>query len=314
MADLSELQAAQAVKIAGASISAGVESNFAEVDASGNLKTIDESIGTNNAAIPSKSTLVGGSDGTNIRPILTDAEGRLVVSAITGYNADFSFGRVATAATTRAVVRATSYTEPASAAQRSVLSSSALDAAAGTGARTIRIKYFTSAGVPGTEDIILNGVTPVNTISTTIYYIEEITVLTVGNTGANAGTISLFNAAGGAGGAIGTIAIGDKQTFWAHHYVQAGKTCNITGLSCSHNGTTVGSGGVFTIEAINLTTANAALTQVSDFVRLYGQASTSSRTYASPIKVTGFSRVEVYTVPETGSATVYRASFDFFEP
>jgi hypothetical protein len=76
----------------------------------------------------------------------------------------------------------------------------------------------------------------------------------------------------------------------------------------------VGSGGVFIVTAKPLLTANAAETQVTDFIRLYGQASTFSRTYTSPIKVDGAVRLLTYVTPETSSSTVYRASIDYFIP
>ncbi len=132
-------------------------------------------------------------------------------------------GYVSTAATTNVAVRATVYTAQASAAQRSVKSSSANDTAAGTGARSVRVTYYDNlmAG-PKTEDIILNGTTAVNTVNTDIQYIERIDVLTTGSTQGNAGTISLMAAVAGGGATIGTVAAGDNGTFWAHHYVAAG--------------------------------------------------------------------------------------------
>jgi hypothetical protein len=321
MADLSEIQSAQAVKVVG-SDGTGVEQTPVRSTSGGGIHVNNRDSsgteiithGTNNVSLPTQSVLVAGSDGIAIRPLATDNEGRLVTSALTGFGADFTFGRVATAAITKVFVRATTYNEPTAQAQRSISSSSANDSSAGTGARTILIKYLNNAGIFLTETITLNGTTPVNTVATDIRYIEQIDVLTVGSGGTNAGTITLFVGTGGTGGTIGTIAVGDKQTFWAHHYVQAGKICNITGLSCSHNGTVVGSGAVFTIEAQDLVTANAASVQVSDFVRLYGQSSTFSRIYTSPIKISGLARVVVYVTPEATSAITYRAAFDFFEP
>lgn len=247
--------------------------------------------------------------------VQVDNQGRLVTSAITGFGAAFAFGDITTAATTRTAVRRTAYTEQTSNAQRSIVSSSANDAAAGTGARTVRLTYMDSTGAgPFTEDITLNGVTAVNTVATNICFIEKITVLTVGSTGSNVGTLTLRAAAAGGGAVIGTIAPTDNQTFWAHHYIPTGKECNITGLSVSHNGTTVGSGGTFTINAIPIPQTNQVDRQISDTHRLYGQSSTTPRTYISPLKVSGPARLTVYVTPETGSSTVYRSSVDFFEP
>lgn len=314
MADLNERDSSQSIKVVGANPTTGVETNYQDVDSLGQAKVVLPSNGTSNSTVPTVANLVAGSDGTNIRPLATDDLGRLIVSGIPS-NSGFAFGQRTLAATTIQPVRATTYTEPTAGAQRSVSSSSANDTAAGTGARTIRITYYTSTYTgPFTEDLTLNGTTAVNTVATNIQFIEQIDVLTVGSTGSNVGIITLFNTTGGGGGAIGTIAATANQTQWCHHYVATGKTAYITGVSVSHNGTTVGSGGVFILRAKTLNVANSADAQVSDFVRLYGQASTSTRNYGSPIIVPGPARITAYVTPETASSTVYRAAFDYFEP
>lgn len=258
---------------------------------------------------------IRANDGSGWINVLCDSQGRLITSSITGLGSDFTFGQVSTAATARVVVNSTTYTEQTSNAKRSIASASANDTSAGTGARTVRITYLDSSGNgPYTETVTLNGTSYVNTVATNICFIEQIVVKTAGSGGVNAGIITLKAATGGGGATIGTIAAGVNQTLWAHHYVPVGKTCNITGLSCSHNGTTVGSGAVFTLNAISIGVANAAEEQVSDFVRLYGQASTFTRVYYSPIKVVGPARVRTFVTPESSSAFIYRASIDFFEP
>lgn len=279
------------------------------------LKITSIPIADNGGAKPSQSMMVAGTDGTNIYPLLTDNQGRLVTSALTGFGAAFTFGDVTVASTALAAVRRTVYTEQTANAQRSLVSASALDTSAGTGARTVKITYLDQTGAgPFTETVTLNGVTPVNTVSTTICYIEKIEVVTAGSTGSNAGIISLKAATAGGGATIWTIGATENQTFGAHHYVPTGKICNITGISVSHSGTTVGSGAVFFLRWRPLNNAAAVESQASDSVRLYGQASTSTRNYGSPIKLAGPSRVFAYVTPETSTSTVYRASFDFFEP
>lgn len=269
----------------------------------------------NNTALPPKSRLVSGSNGALIIPIKVDDEGRLVTSALTGFGADFSFGDVNTAAVTQVPVRRTAYTEQTVNAQRSIVSTSALDTAAGTGARTVRLTYLDQTGAgPFTETITLNGVTPVNTVATNICFIEKIEVLTAGSGGVNAGILNLKAATAGGGVTVWSINATDNQTFGAHHYVPTGKICNITGMSCGHNGTVVGSGALFFLRARLIGVANAAIVQVSDFVRLYGQSSTFSRTYQSPIKVTGPAFIEMRVTPESSSALIYRGAMDFFQP
>lgn len=279
------------------------------------LFRIGASESTINQLIPGTGTLIAASDGTNLVPLKVDSEGRLVTSALTGFGANFTFGDVTTSATTQVVIQRTAYTEQTTNAQRSILSGNANDTAAGTGARTVTITYYDQTGVgPLTEIVTLNGITAVNTTNTNICFIEKIQVTTVGSTGSNVGTLTLKAATAGGGATIGTISPTDNQTFWCHHYVATGKTCNITGISASHNGTTVGSGGVFILKQKLINVANTVELQVSDFVRLYGQSSTFSRVYQSPIKVTGPARLFIYLIPETASSVIYRSAIDFFEP
>ena len=292
----------------------GIQQNN-NTDSNDNTIVAPTNVGTNNAAIPGVSALVAGSDGVNLIPLLVDSAGRLITSALTGFGAEFSFGDIATAATTQVAVKRTTYTEQTTNAQRSIVSSNANDTSAGTGARTVKITYLDQTGAgPYTETLTLNGTTPVNTTNTNICFIEQIDVVTVGSAGSNAGIISLKAATAGGGATIGTIAATNNQTFWCHHYVPVSKTCNVTGISCSHNGTTVGSGAVFQLYSKPIGVSNAVVSQVSDFVRLYGQSSTFSRNYASPIKITGPAFLEIKVTPESSSSFTYRSSFDFFEP
>ncbi len=272
--------------------------------------------GDSASGVYSVPSLVGKTSTTgNLSYLKVDETGGLVTTALTGFGADFAFGDVTLAALTQAVVRRTAYTEQTVNATRSISSANAADAAAGTGARTVLITYLDATGAgPFTTTVTLNGTTCVATSVSNIAFIEEMRVVTVGSTGSNVGILSLFvnNTCGG--GTIGTIAATNNQTFWAHHYIPVGKEANITGVSVSHNGTTVGSGGVFVVRAQVLVTANQAERQVTDFIRLYGQSSTFARVYTSPVKVPGPARLLLYVTPETASSTVYRGAIDFFEP
>lgn len=316
MADLTGIQAGQTVKIVG-NDATGTETNPVGADASGHMHVIDVSTGTNGGPVTPKSSLIAGKETAsgNMIPIQVDIEGRLVTSAITGFGANFSFGDVTTAVIARVPVRRTTYTEPTANAQRSISSSSALDTAIGTGARTVKLTYCTITGTgPFTEIITLNGIIPVNTVATNIGLIEKIEVMTAGSTGSNVGILTLFVLAAGLGGVIGTISATNNQTFWAHHYIPVGKIANITGISCGHSGTTVGSGGVFTINTRPVGVTDAIEQQSSDFIRLYGQSSTFSRNYVSPLKIAGPARLVVYVTPESSTSVIYRAAIDYFEP
>jgi len=71
-----------------------------------------------------------------------------------------------------------------------VVSASANDAAAGTGARTIRIEGLDAAGAWVEETVTLNGTTPVVTVSTWLRVIRAF-VVTAGSGGVSAGAITV---------------------------------------------------------------------------------------------------------------------------
>ncbi len=170
------------------------------------------------------------------------------------------------------VVRATTYTEPAAAAQLEVVSSSASDdgAPAGVGARTVRIVYYDGNGNgPFTTDVIMNGVTAVATTATDIRFVECMHCLTVGSNGTNVGTITLRGLGGGA--VVGTIAASDGRTYWGHHYVGAGRVSQITELTA---GMTLAKGTVF-LRAIDVSVTDAFERQITASYRL-GSAATGA--------------------------------------
>lgn len=152
-------------------------------------------------------------------------------------------GQVATSSASRVPVEATTYTEPTTGAQRSVKSASANDTAAGTGARKVKITFFTLvAGVmagPFTETLALAGTVAVPTVSMSIALIEKIEVESVGSDGHSDGVISLYVDNAGASSVIGSIASGAPKTLWAHHYVPSDKQCALTDFAMNGTDSTV---------------------------------------------------------------------------
>lgn len=238
----------------------------------------------------------------------------VTVQPLSDLGADISFGSITTVATTRVPVCRSTYTEQTANAQRSIVSSSANDTAAGTGARTVTLEYFTVTGTgPFTETITLNGTTPVNTVATDICYIEHLNVATVGSTGSNVGTISLKAATAGGGATIITITPTSNRMFCTHHYVSLGKTCYVSGIEVAHNGTAVGTGALYILTFKQLLVTGSVEQQVAEFIRLYGQSSTVSVPFVSRIPLTGFGRLRLLVTPETASSTTYYGSFTFSE-
>lgn len=217
------------------------------------------------------------------------------------------------------VVRGTTYTEPTAAAQREVVSSNANDTSAGTGARTLRIIYYDGSGAgPLTTDVTLNGTTAVATSVSDIRFVEYMHLLTVGSNGTNAGTITLRLLSAGA--TIGTIAISDGRTYWAHHYVAASRTCQITELIA---GMTHAKGTVF-LRAISMLTANAFERQITGSIRL-GPQGAGAAAAPSPLQpslvfpfrtlyINGPARVAAYVDPDGAVASnIAQVSFGFMD-
>lgn len=310
MADLSDLNSSQSVKIAGAGPTTGVETNYLDIDSTGRptVKVTDTA---------GSSITIGQKTMVNSIPVTIASDQTLIIQStpLPASGSGFVFGEVTTAAiSTLAVVEKTIYTEQTVNAQRSIASASANDTAVGTGARTVIITYLdqTMAG-PFTETLTLNGTTGVNTVNTNICFIESIKVVTAGSGGANAGIITLYSAINKGGSVIGTIALGDNTTFWSHHYVPSSKICYISGFSVNNNSTAVGNGASFTLRARNPLVVTSVNTQISDTHRLYGQSSTANRLYNSPIQIQGPALIRVYVSPESNTSIVQRASFDFID-
>jgi len=230
----------------------------------------------------------------------------------------FSYGTVTTAATTNVPIRASTYNEQTTNAQRSIASSSASDTSAGTGARTVTITYYDQTGAgPYTETVTLNGTTAVNTVGTNICFIEKIVVASVGSGGSNVGTLTLYVGTGGAGGTLATVNAADNQTLWAHHYVASSKTCYITGMTgnntSSSNTTLLSFTTLLSLKAKNPTSATAVETLISDTLQIGGATSQTERAYNTPLKISGPARIILYGAPAGTPNITSRGSFDYYE-
>ena len=209
-------------------------------------------------------------------------------------------GGVTTTAATEVAVRSTAYVEQAAGGQRSFSSSSASDAAAGTGVRTIRLTFYKLSGVtltgPFTEDITLNGVTAVNTVATDICKVEKIEALTVGTGLVAAGVITMFAATAAGGGAIASIAAGQRRTGYAHHYVPTGITCRIASVSAQSTATT-GNVPTFAARSLPLDLTNAAEVVLLDGFGVQGSTGAKALTYPVARAVVGPARIVFYVTP-----------------
>lgn len=220
-------------------------------------------------------------------------------------------------------IRQTTYTAQTTAAQRSIVSSSANDSATGTGAQQVKI-YFLDATASGpspsepffTETVTLNGTTAVNTIATNICFIEKIEVVAVGSGGSNAGTITLFTGTGGTGTAIGSIATGslvtgqgDNMTLWAHHYVPANFLSDVYAITGGCAAAAGGGNYVQQLRKRNPTLATSPDLLLGDVITV-SQGNAFLRTFGSSLLVMGPSIITLYGTPGTNNTVIY-GSFDF---
>jgi hypothetical protein len=242
--------------------------------------------------------------------------GEAVAAGVVAGTVDVISGRVTTAATVQVAVRNTAYVEQAANAQRSLASTSALDAAAGTGARAVRLTYYSLvAGVitgPFTEDVTLNGVLPVDTVATNICYVERIEVVTAGVGGTNAGVVTLFAAAAGLGGVVASIAIGDGRTYYAHHYVPSGEFCFV---ECLYASSTAGSANVplFVATQRNPTLATSVRRPIIDHYRVQGSGGLVGHNFRVPRVVAGPAVIEFLVTPANGAVQVQAVDASFVE-
>lgn len=247
------------------------------------------------------SILVGGRDGSNnLFPFASHYNGTIVnephglaVSRGRFLN-EFNFNQPAyagTSGTTRTIVNGSIYTEPTDAVQRSVTSTNANDTAAGTGARTVRIRYFKGDGTgPFVENITLNGTIAVNTVATDIRFLESMEVLTVGSNGTNVGNIRLHNSTGGAGGWMGSINAGENRTYMGHHYIGTNKKGYLNKIIVGGTGT----GYTLTVLKKNPFVSGSAEVQIMGAIRVPNNDTKVIDLSQHPLTFDGFTRITCY--------------------
>jgi hypothetical protein len=219
-------------------------------------------------------------------------------------------GYVTTTSTGYTAIRATTYAEQTVNGQRSLQSLSANDAAAGTGARQVRITYYdqTLAG-PFYETVTLNGTTPVNTVGTNICFVDSMFVISVGTDLANDGNIYLKAGTGGTGAVIGEIVAGDNQTYWCHHYVASSAATRIVEVT----GTLKGSyGGRLDIRSHDPTNTNSPEHTITTPIRLL-PGDTQDIGFNAPVEIVGPAIIIFYARPDNVASADWNVGFGYYE-
>jgi hypothetical protein len=218
-------------------------------------------------------------------------------------------GYVTTASTGGAIIRATAYAPQGANAQRSLVSTSANDTSAGTGARTITINYLNTSFQLKQDTITMNGTTAVNTNATDIAFIESLVVATCGSTAGNVGTIRILTGLAGAGSVWASIAASDNQTFYCHHYVPTGLTCYVTNIAA---GATVNA-GVFTLQHTGnpLSTTTPTFNIGGWYNHLAG--GNEDHTYTLPVAITGPDYIYLIEQPHAATAGNVYGTFEYLQ-
>lgn len=146
----------------------------------------------------------------------------LVAGGIEGWSAVNKFGEnVDVDAAEDVWYQGGTWVAPTAARVHAIVSGDAKDAAAGVGARTMRIYGLDGDYAEVTEDVTLNGTTPVNTTNS-YTRINRMIVLTAGSEGDNAGAITATAASDST--VTASIGAGFNQTLQAIYCVPAGFT------------------------------------------------------------------------------------------
>lgn len=112
----------------------------------------------------------------------------------------------------------------------SIVSTSANDTVAGSGIRKLRMQYLNTAGALLTEDIDLNGLTPVLTAATDIMFVECMHSIENGSYGGTAaGNITISNG----GTVMNLLPAGGNRCASAHRMAPLNKAMYITGWTAS---------------------------------------------------------------------------------
>lgn len=182
----------------------------------------------------------------------------------------------------------TIWVPPTTAAAMTVVSTSASDAAAGTGARTVSIAGLDSDYNEISEIITLEGTTPVTTTKSYLR-IQRMTVASAGSTQGNVGTITISN-----GNPQGSIEVGAGQSSSSIYTVPAKKVAYLHTLHLSSSKSTDGK--------FMLRTRVNGVSRIRHSALLTGEAYDVEFTY--PTVIPEKTDIELRAVANTGNGVV----------
>lgn len=181
-----------------------------------------------------------------------------------------------------------------------IASSSAADAAAGTGARTIDIHYLDENFVEGQETVTLDGVNNVPTVAQNIIRVNDVHVMSVGTGLVAAGNITVTHDMSGS--ILGHVPAGSNASRTAHFTVPAGKTLYITDFQ---GGVGNQSGNRMAEFTLRSTTSHGdeltpGVFHFDDIIVI--QDGNAHITFPMPIKVVGQADVKISVISDNSNA------------
>jgi len=196
---------------------------------------------------------------------------------------------------------------PAGGIQMKITSSSANDAVAGTGVRTVDIDYLDNTHAPQSETITMNGITPVNTVATNILRVQKLHTETAGSGGMADGTIILTDIAGTA--TYAQITAGGNYSRCAIFTVPAGKTAYIVNWNAGVGGAASGKFGEFTLRSTSDHKGNLS-PGIFQFKKIaIAQDGAGGGEILIPIKVPATADIKISAVSDSGTANAICAAY-----
>lgn len=116
----------------------------------------------------------------------------------------------------------------------SVVSTSSADTSAGTGTRTLEIHYLDAAGDKQTEEVTMNGTTPVSLAATNVRFVQFMHSGTVGSNGVAEGDVTVYKN-GAPATVYNIIKAGGNMTLTSARMVPVGKKCLVDSWHCTES-------------------------------------------------------------------------------
>lgn len=190
---------------------------------------------------------------TNPLSPVTSWELAIAQGKITGAQPFTATGRRTTAgAETNSVIWANGALYfPATGVQPTIVSTSANDAAAGTGARTVHVHYLDQSLNQQVEVVTMNGTTPVTMAATNVRFVEYVHAETAGTGNTAAGTITCANGAN----TFAIIAAGDGNSTSVTRVVPNGKTAYVYAMAAGSSSGSAAASVLVAVKASQIDTA-----------------------------------------------------------